>query len=97
MKGAELYGQVRRAEYVEGASPASGRTTIWIDPRTALKMLIPGAAGICIDANGKKDQRPYFGFFGYDARLKKIAAGFTPLPTANPALSYRIVHHRRLR
>ena len=38
MKGAELYGQVRRALYVEGLSREAARR-FGIDPRTAAKML----------------------------------------------------------
>src|ERR1700682_1578615 len=38
MKGAELYGQVRRAVYVEGLSREAARR-FGIDPRTAAKLL----------------------------------------------------------
>src|SRR6202050_2211218 len=39
MKGVELYGQVRRAVYVEGRSRGEGARRFGIDPRTVAKML----------------------------------------------------------
>ncbi len=39
MKGAELYGQVRRAVYVEGMSRREAARRFGIDPRTVAKML----------------------------------------------------------
>ena len=43
MKGVELYGQVRRAVYVEGLSRREAARRFGIDPRT---VAILGAAGI---------------------------------------------------
>jgi hypothetical protein len=39
MKGVELYGQVRRAVYVEGLSRREAARRFGIDPRTVAKML----------------------------------------------------------
>ena len=39
MKGVELYGQVRRAVYVEGMSRREAARRFGIDPRTVAKML----------------------------------------------------------
>jgi predicted DNA-binding transcriptional regulator YafY len=39
MKGVELYGQVRRAVYVEGVSRREAARRFGIDPRTVAKML----------------------------------------------------------
>jgi DNA-binding transcriptional regulator LsrR (DeoR family) len=39
MKGVELYGQVRRAVYVEGMSRPEAARRFGIDPRTVAKML----------------------------------------------------------
>jgi transposase len=39
MKGVELYGQVRRAVYVEGLSRREAARRYGIDPRTVAKML----------------------------------------------------------
>jgi hypothetical protein len=39
MKGVELYGQVRRAVYVEGLSRREAARRFGIDPRTVPKML----------------------------------------------------------
>jgi hypothetical protein len=39
MKGVELYGQVRRAGYVEGRSRREAARRFGIDPRTVAKML----------------------------------------------------------
>ena len=38
MKGVELYGQVRRAVYVEGMSRREAARRFGIDPRTVVKM-----------------------------------------------------------
>ena len=47
MKGVELYGQVRRAVYVEGMSRREAARRFGIDPRTVAKMLaLSVAAGI---------------------------------------------------
>jgi hypothetical protein len=48
MKGVELYGQVRRAVYVEGLSRRELARRFGIDPRTVAKMLaflVPSEAG----------------------------------------------------
>ncbi len=39
MKGVELYGQVRRAVYVEGMSRRKAARRFGIDPRMVVKML----------------------------------------------------------
>jgi hypothetical protein len=41
MKGVELYGQVRRAVYVEGLSRQEAARRFGIDPRTVAKIYIP--------------------------------------------------------
>ena len=47
MKGVELYGQVRRAVYVQGMSRREAGRRFGVDPRTVAKMLsFRGAAGI---------------------------------------------------
>jgi len=45
MKGVELYGQVRRAVYVQGLSRREAARGFGIDPRTVAKMLAFCGAG----------------------------------------------------
>jgi hypothetical protein len=50
MKGVELYGQVRRAVYVEGMSRREAARRFGIDPRRVAKMLDRGICGLDGDA-----------------------------------------------
>jgi hypothetical protein len=57
MKGVELYGQVRRAVYVEGLSWREAARRFGIDPRMVAKMLaFLGATGIPAQRSGSAAQ-----------------------------------------
>jgi predicted ester cyclase len=53
MKGVELYGQVRRAVYVEGMSRREAARRFGIDPRTVAKML-----AFSVPPGYRRSQRP---------------------------------------
>ena len=57
MKGVELYGQVRRAVYVEGLSRREAARRFGIDPRTVAKMLafsVTQTSPIVVKITGEK-------------------------------------------